>query len=129
MQIKRNLIYFLFATVLLAQGGCSTGTSSSPEQIKPRESAEQTQAETTPAEPGPSGGADPQMAHPKSAFCTDNGGKLERYVSDSGGQSEVCVFDDGSRCTAMAFWLKECTKGTCMAESGKCEAGQPNTGG
>ena len=117
-------ILLALASLLLASA-CSTGSSTSSDQVKPGESVQESPGEATPTESASGGDADTQMVHPKGAYCTDNGGKLELYVSESGGQSQLCLFDDGSRCTAMAFWRKECAKGSCMAENGKCDPANP----
>ena len=59
--------------------------------------------------PSPS---NPQIANPASAFCEQNGGKLEIRTAADGSQSGVCVFTDGSECDEWAFFKGECAPGS-----------------
>jgi hypothetical protein len=51
------------------------------------------------------------MPNPASAFCEQQGGKLEIRTESEGGQFGVCVFDDGSECEEWAFYRGECQPG------------------
>ena len=72
---------------------------------------------TTPDVPAaPTAGAG--LPNPASAYCVEQGGRLEIRTDESGGQYGVCVFDDGSECEEWAFFRDECSPGT--------TAGMPN---
>ena len=48
------------------------------------------------------------MANPASAFCTQNGNKLEIRTAADGSQNGVCVFPNGSTCDEWAYFRGEC---------------------
>jgi putative hemolysin len=51
----------------------------------------------------------PDMPNPASAYCEQQGYKLEIRTASDGNQSGVCVFPDGSECDEWAFYRNECT--------------------
>ena len=59
------------------------------------------------------------MPNPASAFCEEQGGRVDIRTGDEGGQVGVCVFTDGSECDEWAFFRGECAPGT-------GEVGMPN---
>ena len=60
------------------------------------------------------------LANPASEHCVAKGGRLE-IKEGEGGQFGVCIFQDDSRCEEWRFLRKECSPGTCHAESGICD--------
>ncbi|MHB1295837.1 MAG: putative hemolysin [Anaerolineae bacterium] len=46
--------------------------------------------------------------NPASAYCVQNGNKLEIRTAADGSQSGVCVFQDGSACDEWAYYRGEC---------------------
>jgi putative hemolysin len=59
----------------------------------------------------PGGKASADMPNPASAYCADQGGKLEIRKNAAGGEAGVCVFPDGSECDEWAFFRNECQPG------------------
>lgn len=51
------------------------------------------------------------VVNPASAYCGDQGGKLEIVTSTDGSQSGICLFKDGSKCEEWAFFRGECKVG------------------
>ncbi len=51
------------------------------------------------------------MPNPASAYCAQNGGKLEIRKDAQGGEYGVCIFADGSECEEWAFFRGECRPG------------------
>lgn len=51
------------------------------------------------------------LPNPASAFCEQNGGKLEIRTAKDSGQSGMCVFPDKSECDEWAFFRGECKPG------------------
>lgn len=62
------------------------------------------------------------MPNPASAYCEENGGRLEIHADESGGQIGYCVFEDGSECEEWAFFRGECQPG----DSLDTQTGLPN---
>lgn len=58
-------------------------------------------------------GAD--MVNPASAYCEQQGYKLEIVTAADGSQSGVCIFPDGSSCDEWAFFRGECKPGVALA--------------
>lgn len=56
------------------------------------------------------------LPNPASAYCEEQGGRLEIRTDASGGQAGFCLFADGSECDEWAFFRGECQPG------GKSEA-------
>jgi len=50
-----------------------------------------------------------QIANPASAYCIEQGGKLE-IRTKTAGEYGVCIFDDGSECDEWKFFRGECKK-------------------
>ncbi len=50
----------------------------------------------------------PNIPNPASAYCEQNGGKLEIVTAADGSQSGQCVFPDGSVCDEWAYYRGEC---------------------
>ena len=48
------------------------------------------------------------LPNPASAYCGEQGGKLEIRTGTDGGQYGVCVFPNGSECEEWAFFRGEC---------------------
>jgi putative hemolysin len=48
------------------------------------------------------------MPNPASAYCEQNGNKLEIRTAADGSQSGICVFPDGSTCDEWAYFRGEC---------------------
>ena len=48
------------------------------------------------------------MANPASAYCEDQGYKLEIVTAEDGSQSGLCIFPDGSSCDEWAYYRGEC---------------------
>ncbi len=48
------------------------------------------------------------IPNPASAFCEQNGNKLEIHTADDGSQFGVCVFPDGSTCDEWEYYRGEC---------------------
>ncbi len=53
-----------------------------------------------------------QIANPASAYCEEEGGKIDIRTAEDGSQGGVCVFPDGSECEEWAFYKGECTPGS-----------------
>lgn len=53
----------------------------------------------------------PNMVNPASAFCEEQGNKVEIRTAPDGSQSGVCVFPDGSECDEWAYFRGECAPG------------------
>lgn len=51
----------------------------------------------------------PNMPNPASAYCEENGNKLEIQTAEDGSQSGLCVFPDGSECDEWAYFRGECS--------------------
>ena len=51
------------------------------------------------------------MANPASAYCEEQGFKLEIRTSQDGSQYGVCMFDDDSECEEWAYYHNECKPG------------------
>jgi putative hemolysin len=82
--------YFTFTIILLALAACA---------------APQTQAAPEPAATDmPQAG----LPNPASAYCEQNGNKLEIVTAPDGSQSGVCVFPNGSSCDEWAYYRGEC---------------------
>ena len=66
------------------------------------------------------GGATPTPAagipNPASAYCEQEGYRLEIRTSADGSQRGVCVFPDNSECDEWAFFRQECAPGTPQAQ-------------
>lgn len=54
----------------------------------------------------------PNIPNPASAYCEQNGGKLEIVTAADGSQSGQCVFPDGSVCDEWAYYRGECGPAT-----------------
>jgi putative hemolysin len=52
------------------------------------------------------------MPNPASAYCEQNGNKLEIQTAVDGSQSGICVFPDGSTCDEWAYFRGECGPAT-----------------
>jgi len=48
------------------------------------------------------------MPNPASAYCEQNGNKLEIHTAADGSQNGICVFPDGSICEEWAYFRGEC---------------------
>jgi putative hemolysin len=55
------------------------------------------------------------MPNPASAYCEQQGNKLEIRTAADGSQSGVCIFPDGSECDEWAYFRKECGPGQFIA--------------
>lgn len=53
----------------------------------------------------------PSMANPASAYCEQQGGRVEIRTAADGGQVGYCIFPDGSECEEWAFYRGECAPG------------------
>ena len=62
-------------------------------------------------QPGDSLEGEVGVPNPASAFCEEQGGRLELRAEDSGGQVGICLFEDGSECEEWAFYRDECQPG------------------
>jgi putative hemolysin len=51
------------------------------------------------------------LPNPASAFCEEQGGRLEIRQDASGNQAGICVFSDGSECDEWAYFRNECRPG------------------
>jgi putative hemolysin len=81
---------FTFVIILMALTACA---------------APQTQTATEPtATDMPQAG----MPNPASAYCEQNGNKLEIRTAADGSQNGICVFPDGSACDEWAYYRGEC---------------------
>ena len=49
------------------------------------------------------------LPNPASAYCEQNGNKLEIRTAPDGSQSGVCVFPNGSACDEWAYYRGECS--------------------
>ena len=58
-----------------------------------------------PTQPQESG---PNLANPASAYCEEQGHKLEIRKDENGNEQGFCVFEDGSECEEWAFFRGEC---------------------
>lgn len=52
------------------------------------------------------------MPNPASAFCEEQGGRVEIRAAGEGGEVGYCVFPDGSECEEWAFFRGECAPGS-----------------
>ncbi len=52
------------------------------------------------------------LPNPASAYCTQNGNKLEIVTGADGSQYGVCIFPDGSTCDEWAYYRGECNPAT-----------------
>jgi putative hemolysin len=43
------------------------------------------------------GDDEPELPNPASAFCEDQGGRIEMEIDDTGGERGICVLPDGTR--------------------------------
>jgi putative hemolysin len=69
--------------------------------------------ECAPASEKPTMGTDSsQIANPASAYCEEEGGKVDIRTAEDGSQGGVCVYPDGSECEEWAFYRGECTPGS-----------------
>ena len=50
----------------------------------------------------------PAMPNPASAFCEQQGNRLEIRTAADGSQSGACIFPDGSECDEWAYYRGEC---------------------
>ncbi|MGC9333853.1 MAG: putative hemolysin [Anaerolineae bacterium] len=66
-------------------------------------------AGSTSSEPTVGPGA--ELPNPASAYCEEQGGRLEIRTNDEGGEYGVCIFADGSECEEWAFYRGECSPG------------------
>lgn len=59
-----------------------------------------------PSAPKPTGGCgqNTQIANPASAYCEEQGGKLEKKTATDGGQFGWCIFSDGRECDEWDFF-------------------------
>ena len=63
---------------------------------------------------GPEPAATPDsawMPNPASAYCEEQGGRIEIRTTADGDQYGVCILPDGSECEEWAFYRNECTPG------------------
>jgi putative hemolysin len=90
MRAKTLLILF---PLLLT--GCIQIATQSREAITPEIPAAQPTMETLP--------------NPASAYCEQQGYKLEVRTKDDGSQTGICIFPDGSECDEWAYFRGECT--------------------
>jgi putative hemolysin len=60
--------------------------------------------------------AQADMPNPASAFCEEQGGKLEIRTDSEGGQFGVCILEDGTECDEWEYFRGECPT----------QAGMPN---
>ncbi len=67
----------------------------------------------------------PNIANPATAYCEQNGGKLEFRQDASGGTNGVCRFTDGSECDEWAFFRHECKPGDSLAKSQSAASSTP----
>ncbi len=51
-----------------------------------------------------------QLSNPASAYCENQGGKLEIREDNNGNQYGVCIFANGNECEEWAFYKGECNK-------------------
>jgi putative hemolysin len=51
------------------------------------------------------------MANPASAYCKEQGFKLEIRTAQDGSQYGVCMFEDDSECEEWAYYRDECKPG------------------
>lgn len=68
----------------------------------------------------PGGQVVADMPNPASAYCADQGGKLDIRKNAAGAEVGICVFPDGSECDEWAFFRNECQPG------GQAIADMPN---
>jgi putative hemolysin len=57
---------------------------------------------------------EPNMPNPASAYCEQNGGKLEFRQDAAGGVSGICIFPDGSECDEWAYFRSQCKPGSSL---------------
>lgn len=55
--------------------------------------------------------AEPRLPNPASAYCQEQGGRLELRSDASGSQTGICIFPDGSECEEWAFFRGDCAPG------------------
>ena len=51
------------------------------------------------------------IANPASAYCQEQGGKLEIRTAQDGSQYSICMFKDDSECEEWAYYRGECKPG------------------
>lgn len=51
------------------------------------------------------------ITNPASAYCEEQGFKLEMRTAQDGGQYSVCMFEDDSECEEWAYYRSECKPG------------------
>jgi putative hemolysin len=51
---------------------------------------------------------EPNLPNPASAYCEQQGYKLEIRTADDGSQSGICIFPDGNSCDEWAYYRGEC---------------------
>jgi putative hemolysin len=69
-----------------------------------------TQAQPSPV-PVPTNTPPANMPNPASAYCEQQGYKLEIRTAADGSQSAICIFPDGSECDEWAYFHGECSPG------------------
>jgi putative hemolysin len=100
--------FFTFTIALLALAACA---------------APQTQA--TP-EPAATDIPQANMPNPASAYCEQNGNKLEIVTASDGSQHGVCIFPDGSSCDKWAYYRGECSPAVVEANA-NANGGNPGS--
>jgi putative hemolysin len=68
-------------------------------------------------EPSPAPTQAAALPNPASAYCEQQGGRLEIRTDASGGQAGFCLFADGSECEEWAYFRGECSPGAAQAPS------------
>jgi putative hemolysin len=86
----------LLLVILIMVAGCTAPPASETQQIEPA-------GDTAPAET-----AGAYIPNPASAFCEEQGYRLEIRTAAGGSQSGACIFPDGSECDEWAFYRGEC---------------------
>jgi putative hemolysin len=52
------------------------------------------------------------LPNPASAYCEEQGGRLDMRTADDGSEYGLCIFTDGSECEEWTFYRGECEPGT-----------------
>ena len=91
MNVKIKNISIAIALGLLALSACSTQT---PEPVTATPTLDTI-----------------DIANPASAYCEEQGFKLEIRAAQDGSQYGVCVFEDDSECEEWAYYRDECKPG------------------
>ena len=89
--MKTSMMLILCCVLLV---GCAH-SASQPENVVP--------SETSNPHPTQAG-----MPNPASAYCEQQGNKVDIRTAADGSQSGVCIFPDGSECDEWAFYRGEC---------------------